>query len=61
MRGPGSRSSYLDPGLRQIDLKSNLLTCIHIRVLGLGKQGLQLLQLAPGECGPLPPLLPRGT
>lgn len=55
--GPREQNSHLNPGLRQIDLQGHLLAGIHIRVLGLGKQGLQLLQLAPGEGGPLPPLL----
>lgn len=59
--GPREQKSHLNPGLRQIDFQGHLLTGVHIWVLGLGKQGLQLLQLAPGEGGPLPPLLSRST
>lgn len=59
--GPGTRTPHLNPGLGQIDLQSHLLAGIHIRVLGLGEQGLQLLQLASREGGPFPPLLSWGT
>lgn len=60
-RSPETRTSHLNPGLRQIDLQSHLLTGIHVRVLSLSKQGLQLLQLASCEGGPFPPLLSRGA
>lgn len=60
-RAPGTQMPHLNPGLGQVDLQSHLLAGVDIRVLGLGKQRLQFLQLAPGKGGPLPPLLPRGA
>lgn len=50
--------AYLHPGFSQVDLECQLLPGVDIRVVGLGKDPLQLLQLGAGERGPDAPLLP---
>lgn len=51
-------SSYLHSGFSQVDLECQLLPGVDIRVVGLGKDPFQLLQLGAGERGPDAPLLP---
>lgn len=38
-------AAYLHPGLSQVDLHGQLLTSEHVRVVSLGKDSLQSLQL----------------
>lgn len=49
---------YLHSGFSQIDFQRQLLSGVDIRVVRLGKNPLQLLELRAGERGPDAPLLP---
>lgn len=51
-------AAYLHSGFSQVDFECQLLPGVDIRVVGLGKDPLQLLQLGAGERGPDAPLLP---
>lgn len=51
-------SSHLYSGLGQVYLQRQLLSGVDVRVVRLGKDSLQLLQLGAGEGGPDAPLLP---
>lgn len=48
---------YLHSGFSQIDFECQLLSGVDVRVVRLGKNPLQLLQLGAGERGPDAPLL----
>lgn len=50
--------AYLHSGFSQVDFECQLLSGVDVRVVGLGKDPLQLLQLGAGERGPDAPLLP---
>lgn len=50
--------SYLYPGLGQVYLQRQLLSGVDVRIVCLGKDPLELLQLGAGERGPDAPLLP---
>lgn len=52
------QSEYLHSGFGQVDFECQLLPGVDIRVVGFGKDPLQLLQLGAGERGPDAPLLP---
>lgn len=49
--------SYLYPGLSQVSPEGQLLAGVHIWVVGLLEDLLQLLQLVAGEGGAVTPLL----
>lgn len=53
-----SGASYLHPGLSQVYFEGQLLPGVDVRVVGLSKDPLQLLELGAGERGPDAPLLP---
>lgn len=58
--GTGHRQlcGYLHSGFSQVDFECQLLSGVDVRVVGLGKNPLQFLQLRAGERGPDAPLLP---
>ena len=53
-------STYLHPDLRQVDLHGQLLTAVHVRVVGLLEGPLQLVELVGGEGGAVAPVLLLG-
>lgn len=46
--------THLDADLRQVDLQRQLLSAVHVRVVGLLEGSLQLVKLEGGERGPVP-------
>lgn len=52
--------SYLNSDFREVDLHGELLAAVHVRVVGLLKGTLQLVQLVGGEGGAVAPVLLLG-
>lgn len=52
-----SSCAYLHSGFSQVDFECQLLSGVNVRVVGLSKNPLELLQLRAGERGPDAPLL----
>ena len=49
--------TYLHSDFRQVDLQGQLLSAVHVRVVGFLEGPLQLVQLEGGERGPVPAVL----
>lgn len=46
--------TYLHSDLRQVNFQRQLLSAVHVRVMGLFKRSLQFVELESGERRPVP-------
>lgn len=53
--------AYLHSDLRQVDFERQLLSAVHVRVVGLLKRPLQFMELEGGEGGPVPTVFLLGV
>lgn len=53
--------TYLHSDLRQADFQRQLLSAVHVGVVGLLKRPLQFVQLESGERGPVPTVFLLGV
>lgn len=53
--------AHLHSDLRQVDFQRQLLAAVHVRVVGLLKRPLQLVQLEGGERRPVPTVFLLGV